>query len=105
MRNIANRPTLDVIFDSTTFLLAFIGVVCLTLGDAAPMIIGLTGGMATVTGFYAIKSLILWRKHRRYNAWIYTLRDMMHIQRELHLRVRLGPPRDGVNVNWRRDGF
>jgi hypothetical protein len=110
MRNYLPRPKLDLIFDSVTFLLAFVGVTCLILADAAPMFIGLVGGVATVTGYYAVRSLISWKKYRRimgHEEWIHTLRDMMHIQRELHhgyVRVRLGPPRDG-GVNWRRDGF
>lgn len=112
-----SRPKLDMIFDSTIFIVALVSTGCLILVPASPIFIGFMGGLVAVTGFYAIRSLILWKKHHHivmHDAWILNLRDMMVEQRDQYrgsFRIRYSSGSLSLSrfkrqkVNWRRDGF
>lgn len=113
-----NRPLLDLGFDCTTFVFAFGGLICLALAGVEPILLGFVGGLASVSGVYAIKSVILWKKsrhERRRIDWLYTMRDVIHHQNMMYFvggRLYAAGPldvrhsaRQHYNVNWQRDGF
>jgi hypothetical protein len=107
-----NRPKLDLIFDCTAFAGALVGLICFAFADADPILLGFSGGLASVCGGYAIKSVILWRKfqrEQRHTDWIHCMRDMVQQRHTVYLGDGLYVVRHrcrrAYNVNWKRDGF